>query len=484
VTQISLSTEHSILSGPTVCISINSEVVRVGFDFMSPINRLWRNPAAFVEIGNSGSNEYSPIELTTEWVGFSKVLSFTPHMRKPQDGRDVAGFIGASKGSELFVDRVLSLSLSDESEMEIKEILHVETVASLTILQSVSEMSMWNFLGSIEFRQRSGIRMLGFDPSSQKIQVPHRDLVALLAAEDGEIRFDDFSRVHVKCDSFTSEVTVHALSGGTTIALPVRIQTEQSEGEWCISNLVSSTESDGIILGRGILDSVSSVVLDYRSGIVGIVQRTSPVRRLPAPSRAFVPIFSAPLVGLDEVRFSVNRDVQNTPWTELFVFRGEGPSRDCWTFDRLVPDPSLTEARRTLLPGVFTDMVLEIDSSDQLVFRMIGDGVFRFVNGVMVESWHSIDVCRIRRDDYNLVDLPPISEIPDSGSMDCAICLSRIERSFQGIHGCPHGFHRDCLLTWLYATGQTCPVCRTVVSRVVVPTTTTPLPSALDCVIC
>ncbi|CDS40336.1 RING zinc finger protein [Echinococcus multilocularis] len=64
--------------------------------------------------------------------------------------------------------------------------------------------------------------------------------------------------------------------------------------------------------------------------------------------------------------------------------------------------------------------------------------------------------CRLR----HLIPLQPLCVGPNGRKPECDICLSEYESGHKLRHlPCGHGFHRECIDTWL-GTAETCPKCR------------------------
>ena len=497
-----LVAEYSSWSGPVTWISVGSrrQQLKVSVDFQTTKTGLWspRDCPAFIDGGCFEGSKSSSLEFAsdgvfdlddtcTDRIEFNSEFSvdrflfnilYQSPREKTRRGSDVSGIMAFGSRADWLQGRVLHLR-EDDSLLYIQQ---VDDESASTGNLAVKSGDQWSLR----------VRLLGklepticlFDLSAEGLVIPEPSTIPTLPNSS----IDTSGKMWIPCHQIGDDILVefHAITLSSRDLVDASVE---PNGDMCPLLVRFDSRVSKPRIGRFLLRFVDSVVLNYGRNTIGIVPKDSVPRTVdPSPvargRKLLPPVFGLPDISEDRIRFPFT-DV--TDESAAFLLRSERPSPDddgalCWRFNRLFADPNIGEWGQNIeIYGVYAGLDLVVDS-DSLLFNLDKRGDVFNVHVFMDVSRFEIRVCKRQSPTYEYPLLPdPIPRDENAEPVECHVCLKIMQplEIVQGILGCPHIFHKECIMMWLGGKGSSCPVCRNEVIKhvrlsVMTPTTDEP----------
>jgi hypothetical protein len=352
-------------------------------------------------------------------------------------------------------------------------------IKSIAVLPSTMIPTLSQFDASyvFEVNMEGEVVVVEFDPNVLNMRLPAHVLSSLLdRLEEEGIHVLHVPRLMVNCES------IFSIKLGTVAIRETSLVDAQAsiviEGEpFCELLLSGSPDMDHLVVGRQLIESVSSIILDNRDNQIGFVlledDRQRPIN---FPIKPLIPVFTGDCYTRNN---EAKMDIVFGP-TDLFangvVLAQHSPrpvlsrTEELFSFIAIVPDGnpgvsgSVFEGHWQLEsnPTIESDgcLVFSFDQHDvgQVVVVMGETGV-----GLLLTNQHaSYAPPYASLDQMSLPD----PTVHDDEEAACSICLDSISRgeTVQYMDDCPHMFHLDCVRDWLEQFSRSCPLCRSVIA--------------------
>ena len=397
--------------------------------------------------------------------------------------RETAGVISLAKSSALVHGRIIMIK-ADYTGVIAQDIdLSHSDVPGTEIMSVVG--AGWDI--PAEFLV-DGIEVAGitFDPSAQDIWLPgsNRAAIESVIGDDLLIRKDV---LYVNCvRSLDLRVS---LPSGDSIQIPFILVEYSAEitasfsihrngCRYCPLRLKFSETLSRAVIGRQLLWSIDSAILDYPRSSVRLVPRV--VERsdlVPFVSNLYLPSFSPPLVSADGITFRLATGITEKSLMlsrRLPVRIPEISLATAWVFLKHPFDLIDTERPvvHTLVEGLFSGVSLHFADA-ALFVQLVGPTPSRGERGLQVIMSDFPDKLEVRICERKAEDMlvpiarlglsdPEILTPQEEARPDCAICIGGLSagQNIQRITGCGHSFHFACIKEWLETRSRTCPCCR------------------------
>ncbi len=506
VNGLRLQTEHSSISGlvTEATIGLDGSKIKVALDFNRPETRIF-DPAicpAFVEC--SQVNIINDRRMQTQlfvseselgllggyWTfqslvfggevldrfAFQLVRNWVPQLAT---FRDVAGVIGAAKGSQAFWNRCIEMGIDGE-----KIILEDCSGPPRFSVETFGHQE-WRFRSDWSLNGRPVIDAIKteFDPTFTDIVFPITFMKALAVGMRAQI--DSEYRLRLLCrDAERLELTLRVDS-----VFPVTIAGDSlNMGEvnslypGICSLRIRFTESRVVTIGHHLINSVGRIQMDFASKyfFLGFVSGPPP-SVTPLPSVRLVPIYGLPRLHVttggpsvvfpsteaDEGVVLVNPDARST--------RDRSGRWRVWTLIRTRPLLEEPTEREMVISPSFEGFSFTVNQA-AIEFRGTGYGnqqvyleFSRSIIQIRVKerSVGSVPPQPVRITDLEMPKPEPYKKITAQDDVSCSICMGSYEPNdlVQEMDGCKHSFHRACIKQWLETRSATCPICRGQVYR-------------------
>jgi len=236
--------------------------------------------------------------------------------------------------------------------------------------------------------------------------------------------------------------------------------------------MIRFADTDRMIIGKQLLNSVERLVMNLDTGQVGIERKRSRIPALRSLVR-FVPLFGRP-----ELVFGENGGLS----IQMARERGQGlilssVSRNGRVIEFLKFPPekadrlnvvvlshrplAFADCMRVGKAGVLSIPLQEPNQLDETGYRIVvSESSLRLLIVFEEPPLPRMADLDLPSPKDNMVSTPKRGE-----ESECPICLTRFMRGdkLQSFRRCSHLFHRECLQNWLEEGHLNCPLCRCVV---------------------
>ena len=429
-------------------------------------------------------------------IPFKYVTSSLPSGPK---NLEVGGLISLNRESEFVRDSVLRLTPHPNGFDIQKQDSHEPAPGSVFPLipgrRDWAFQSSYVFVGNSQVETSDGIIVL--NPAISDLVIPislkdafldaWREVEAAVETETGT------EYILASCDSVIS-ITIGDIRISRSRLLHPRAlnwrRTSGNGGFLCHYNVRFSADDDSITVGRQLISSAGEIVVDLHNQVIQTVpsvttQVPSEDEVLLSP-KPLVPVYRHPraerntasgiiTISVSEFTGSVDHSIASgflVVSTRPIVMEGSY----IWTFlrteerghiqcsavsigpedERYVPTEGSIVFRRTPMTGRGLSLVLRRDPN-------ITAQRYR---AYLSQSSNKVRLILSRERPVipaNSIMIPPPEVITNTESPGkCAICLDEYVEgdSVQGLYGCCHTYHRDCVMPWLQGRQLTCPECR------------------------
>jgi hypothetical protein len=394
--------------------------------------------------------------------------------------REVAGILSMNRHMPWIDGKTILIERTDEGVSGVRIKSLEEQVAVVSFLVPIIEDldSIWAFEAEIEIFDEislDGPVVVEFDPNNTQLILPVNLFGIFLARLEsrGIGIVPDSGSIRVPCDldlhlAFTVE-------DDNSIPISNSVLIENKAGV-CRLRIQASVDSDRVVIGRQLLGSVDTIILDDSENSIGFILGEGVSTEL-AIVDPLIPMFSPDVtVG----RFGHDLDV-------LYIAAFETRS----IFDSFVlvsRTPRVLNAEVEVLQFLPVSSVIgppfshmtEVEGSwvlagnpridvDKLLIRFEKPEkrhtVYLELKSSGMYIWMIEDeVHAVRIDQLGLPDAAPQigPVLPD---FNCGICQDPIEagHEVQPMQRCMHCFHLDCIRHWLENYQLSCPLCRQTV---------------------
>lgn len=503
-TTVQFSCEYSAWTGLVTWaqVSKDRQDIKVGLNFGETESVFWTSCPAFIDGDCFGENALEEDDLILDRVSLpadhEALLHFSMRdISRWQStdsviGRDVAGLVGAGPEAPLFRNKNVKLTHTTQNLVNVWECDAIDE--SLSNYVAILSPRNWRIpvhifpYGDEEGNRGKHRIELLFDPIIQEIEIPwyfwRRTTSDFLRNEVGkDIQIDTTTgRLIIPCrvaHVLNFQMSMWDGNEDFLISIPrsLLIVNEGLASEDMCPLRIKLTDHEHLAkIGRLMLLSLESVILDYKNKRMGFISKWKtefpgvPLFRFPR-----IPSFQYPVVEEDKIVLKrVQREGWNVPGDQELLLDNFLPTRDgqrikCWRLHRFL---KLNVAEGNLnIHGTFSGVSLDLIHGD-LVFNLGRDGAVRNVKVSISLGASTVDVCAVRNTDITSVPILPPPEILDETHADliteeCAICLIEMNLGdeIQGLHECFHKFHKNCVIEWVEGYGGSCPKCRTEPAR-------------------
>ena len=359
----------------------------------------------------------------------------------------------------------------------------------------------WKFPGRLTAAGLDFGDTIRLDLTESDVLIPLRfraELEPALAAIGSRVADDESERILVPCDATgrpTVDLGMEFRVGENDSEPPIRLITDALvfsdavvEDGLCPCRIRFSDTST-VVLGQPVLDVTERIMLDFYSGNVLRIRRSTYGAMRTKRPIPLIPIFTGPeFINGHQVTIRLNY-TQEVSTGLVLLDRNEVKMRDrskAWRFARIGPaiheptvafdGPFSSIHMRSTVGGLEFTAHPSIPHSERLRVQtlFLGDQLF-----VSVKELPPPGPPRIAS-----LDVPPVEIVPstigDSDATECGVCLEAIAAGHrkQRLRHCQHAFHQACVAQWFETGYSSCPMCRAPVGPRTTsqPTTTTAAP--------
>ena len=479
----SVSLKYSAFSGLISEVTVDSQSIPIAIDFFSERSGLYavEDCPAFIECARSKQ----PSDI---FFGDFDIQGSIIKEIKPGNGcfmREVAGVLGFNRQSPILRGRtIISLSQSDVNGYFI-ELRSLHTTIPHDVTVPLLGSSDWVFTANISFGSMPMESRIRLDPGLDYIRFPVRLKRYILSLFSGNARaVSSGDTTIITCRNGDPpnlpDITLQ-FGDGAAITIPAStlrypLVSTLSDCEFPIRVKFSPRDGD-IVIGRQLLASVKSVILDAANSRIGFVRNDGYNEPSLPFARPHVPLFGDLSIIRDDTLGGVVRvELEAVDHLDPFEISGQYIMRwsDATPFDNQkmsgfyfefisVYDPCIADSS-TITLGEGETYTVEI-SRNAHNWRM--DLVPAPNESIVTvhESTRGIDLYVHRMHPLVAIGdlkLPvPRPRIDPDGPL-CTVCLSPIKTGDmeQIIEPCAHGFHLECIRVWLEIPNLNCPCCR------------------------
>lgn len=433
----------------------------------------------------SGINGRDSVEIGNHLIADFEFELIRIHQPRTLDFLDVAGVVRANKLSPLFTGQIVEIRDTGDTRTDVtfRRVVSMENVG--IVIPTVPHESAWVTVGTLSLNGNEILSGVNFqyNPGELDLVFPSAGIFGMefIAAIGPDASMDAQNRLHVPCEypiQFLIEVEGHSL-----VIDPIHVKTSGIGS--CETRIrFSDSITDRIVIGRVLTRSVHKIFLNYSDGTVGIEAGQGGRRNTAKPVHAYLPIFAEP--------FLINRMGSEGLIFSVISQPGIGGLVPVGEHGKLIQLDHSEIAFGYVFIRTHPDLSLEGRTDERLLIRNANGCRIRHdldqivIHGENDSGENSIWL-RLSRDfvtvlyrsgaerSRRVLDLPPAHTISEASTEnECRICLAHLEKGdlVQGLHDCPHQYHKTCLDPWLRRSG-TCPTCRSRIRAVQVPVTTT-----------
>lgn len=401
---------------------------------------------------------------------------------------EVAGVLGIGPSSPLFTGKRVRVSrdrLRGKHSVSISAALPQPSALSVAVT-STSETA-WSFSGSLVLSEAIGWGAdIVLDLSQQELLIPDR--------RRGELSDRMHPHAYIENDRLMVDCNLWGMpSPELQLSFAIHQGRKRHLVKFAMESLVLPNEmssftmrltsklrpacptrvrfhaSDTVVLGRPVLESVSSIVLDFARRQIEFGSQPAVASELWSPvplAPPLVPVFTSPSVLIEGLHRVISLGVDRDADEALVLLNLDPSPLDDgigWRLIRSGPRGRLDRPDLTF-PGGALSVELQLSFSELSFVTYPGqDSSGHRV--ILRRTAQFVDIIMAQRVSLEMLDMPP-AEVVDTAAGECSICLEEMAagQTVQRLPACSHRFHVVCIRRWLRRLGDpTCPVCRTIV---------------------
>ena len=335
---LAIDCRYSAFSGIVTDVTVGGEPLRVQIDFNTPFSRFTADDICppfvaqcynrdharqlteeedFLQMRHDDSGRIGGFQMSDELrigtdFGISRFpfLFTTSILSDSVAGFETAGSIGASKRSQLFQGRIMTVE-DTNTGFRMVEVFEDQGIPNARTVRVDSLFEGWVFAGAFaSTREDRGFLVpftaIHFDPAVQDLILPVNFKVSFISNFPTRIE-ERADGMYIPCTGDEQERIGFALAYKDLIVLEwdqliVSPEVRSESDDLCLSRIKFSPDKWHMSIGRILTRSVLKIVLDYKKGMIGFGS-TDVTRVAFRQPLSLIPVFEYPTIESDRIQF-------------------------------------------------------------------------------------------------------------------------------------------------------------------------------------